>query len=298
MDLKLRPLRYFLALVRERSFTRAAEKLAITQPTLSQRIRELEGELEFPLFVRSTRSVELTDAGKQLLPYAETMVAAADRMLSAAAALRQTRLHTLTIGVPLYSLPEQIEEKVIDRYLKAFPQTQLRIVRKSVAELFQLLTQAQLDIAFVLGPVPPGFITRTVAREVFDLMIPEESPLACYKEIDLEQLRGERVINHDRLATPLIYQQLAVPLEQIGAELLTPPELSPHAIARSGVQLRAITPFLRGADDPAFADARMVRKPILGDPLYLDLSLVRVQNIVAPAAESFWCWQGGTEVPA
>ena len=74
MDLDLRKLRYFVAVAEHRHFGRAAEQLYIAQPVLSRQIRALERELGCALFVRTTRNVQLTQAGEQLLPHAERIL--------------------------------------------------------------------------------------------------------------------------------------------------------------------------------------------------------------------------------
>src|SRR5436190_9442869 len=92
--IELRHLRYFLAVAEEEHFTRAAAKLHVTQPTLSHQIRELEGQLNLPLFDRAGRRVKLTAAGEMLLPHARRVV----REL-AAAQTALDELHGLKRGV-------------------------------------------------------------------------------------------------------------------------------------------------------------------------------------------------------
>src|SRR4029079_16107335 len=96
--MELRHLRYFLAIVDERHFTRAAGKLGIAQPPLSQEIRQLEAEVGTPLFARTPRGVHLTAAGEAFLPHAQPALREVDRAAAAARRVRQGDLGTVRVG--------------------------------------------------------------------------------------------------------------------------------------------------------------------------------------------------------
>src|ERR1700759_2145344 len=108
VDLEAKPLQYFAAVARERSFSRAAGKLNVSQPSLSAQGRELERGLGFELFSRSSRHVELTREGRIFLPQAQQMIAEAARMNRAAKEIRQNELR---VGAAIYSvlIPERVE---------------------------------------------------------------------------------------------------------------------------------------------------------------------------------------------
>src|SRR5215469_665312 len=97
MHMELRQLAYFLTIAEERSFTRAAQRIPIAQPAISQQIHRLETELSEQLFVRDRHGIRLTPAGDALLPYARAMLADASRAREAVAAV--TGLHTGRLAV-------------------------------------------------------------------------------------------------------------------------------------------------------------------------------------------------------
>src|ERR1700682_6168869 len=104
MDLEARPLRCFLAVAEEQSFSRAAERLCLTQPSVSAQIKELERLIGFDLFQRTTRRVELSERGRQFLEPARNMIDETDRMKRAVGALRQLGIGGLSIGNAFYTL--------------------------------------------------------------------------------------------------------------------------------------------------------------------------------------------------
>lgn len=107
-DFDLKSVRCFVLLVEEGSFSRAAERMAITQPSFSNQIRKLENQLGTPLFVRSTRQVSLTETGSALLEPARRLIAEASAFANEMAARAPRLSPVVTIGAPLYlySLPE------------------------------------------------------------------------------------------------------------------------------------------------------------------------------------------------
>ena len=98
MDVHLRNLRYFVAVAEELHFSRAAERLHVSQPALSKQIRQLEQQLRFPLFRRDRRRVELTAAGEALLPRARRLLAAWDASLAEAGTRASDEARLLRVG--------------------------------------------------------------------------------------------------------------------------------------------------------------------------------------------------------
>src|SRR5437867_3753553 len=127
-------LEHFLAIVEERTFTRAAERVSRTQPAVSQSIKKLEEEVGAPLFARDVHEVSLTEAGRVLAEYARRMVRLRDEALRQVSELRSLRAGTLTIAAhesaAVYLLPGPLRA-----YLDKFPDIKVGIHRSPLAEI-------------------------------------------------------------------------------------------------------------------------------------------------------------------
>ncbi len=153
MDLEAKPLQYFAAVARERSFSRAAQSLNVSQPALSAQVRELERRLGFSLFARTSRKVELTHEGRLFLREAQQMIAETARMRRA---VREIRENELRVGAAIYSMmiPERLQ--LIDAFARAYPTIALSIDNREQARLFASLRRGDTDIAVVIGLEAPS----------------------------------------------------------------------------------------------------------------------------------------------
>ena len=149
--MNLRHLSYFVAVAEHLHFTHAAMDLGIAQPALSQAIRRLETELGVPLLDRSSRSVELTDYGRALLPRARRLLSYAhlsERELKEMAGLEQPRLRVGASGtIAAFMLPEILRE-----YRQQHPKTVLEIVQRRTESVLALVEAGDLDVGFVRLP--------------------------------------------------------------------------------------------------------------------------------------------------
>jgi DNA-binding transcriptional LysR family regulator len=145
--MELRQLQAFVAVAEESNFTRAAARLYVAQSGLSATIRSLERELQAPLFVRTTRRVDLTAAGAAFLPEARRTLAAARAAAYAVAAVEGLERGTLTLGVMqsvwLFDLPS-----LLARYRATYPGIGLKLVHTSSIELGRLLREGVIDMTF------------------------------------------------------------------------------------------------------------------------------------------------------
>src|SRR4051794_9214175 len=125
--MELRQLRYFVAVADETHFTRAAERLSIAQPAISQQIRRLEGELGERLFVRDRRSVALTSAGEALLPHARAALAQVEDGRAAVAALRGLVTGRLDVGL-VEPLPDRRVVRTVGEFKRRHPAIDVALV--------------------------------------------------------------------------------------------------------------------------------------------------------------------------
>ncbi|OQS41246.1 LysR substrate-binding domain-containing protein [Chromobacterium haemolyticum] len=201
--MELRHLRYFVAVAEELHFTRAAQRLHIGQPPLSQQIQALESELGVRLLRRHQRKVELTEAGRQFLGRAQRILA--DAELAAMEARRAARgeIGELSIGFTS-SLPlSPILHAGLHDYRLRFPEVGLKLREMFTTDQYQALQQRRLDIGFVRfnGLEPMADIAMVeLQRDALRVVISAEHPLAGLPALRLEQLRGESLIGYPQEA--------------------------------------------------------------------------------------------------
>jgi DNA-binding transcriptional LysR family regulator len=185
--MELRQLRYFIAVAEELHFGRAAERLHIVQPAVSQNVRRLERELGVELFDRSTRTVRLTEGGRRLLPEARAVIEAEERAFRVMGDLVGERCTTLHVGTS-NGLGERLEY-VLDALAKHEPPVGVELVSAPTAARLQRVHDGELDAAFVRGVEQyPGLRLEPVWEDSLMVAIPADHPLAAEREVDLAAL--------------------------------------------------------------------------------------------------------------
>jgi DNA-binding transcriptional LysR family regulator len=192
----LRQLKYFVAVAEERHMGRAAERLHLSQPPLSRQIQSLERELGVPLFIRTARGVDLTDAGQALLQDARAI-----RLLAAQAGERAQRvgkgeLGTLDVGVFGSSLLNVVP-RLLARFSETHPEVDVNIVLHNAHKRQQIdaLRQRRILIAFDrFLPDDPDLTIEVVTEEPLLVALNAAHPLAANRTIDMDQLRNELLL--------------------------------------------------------------------------------------------------------
>jgi len=151
-DPELRLLKYFAAVAEERHFGRAAERLHLAQPPLSQQIRKLEHQLGVELIDRSRRPIELTDAGDALYKEATLALAHGERAFAAARRAARGHLGHLRIGA-LQAAVDGVVPAVLREHRSAFPGVELELLELGTDEHVEQLSAHRLDVGFLRGPV-------------------------------------------------------------------------------------------------------------------------------------------------
>ena len=148
----IRALRYFVEVVRTSSFTRAAEQLFVTQPTISKMVKSLEDELGGPLLLREGRSVRLTDAGRVVFERGQQLLQDADRLKQEVAEVDGIARGELTVGISPttghYMAP------IIAQYQQRYPGVQLQLREQGARALEQAVASGEIDLA--MGLLRPG----------------------------------------------------------------------------------------------------------------------------------------------
>jgi DNA-binding transcriptional LysR family regulator len=184
--MELRQLAHFVAVAEERHFTRAAARVHVVQSSLSSSIGTLERELGEALFVRDNRRVALTQAGRALLPAARRALAAADEGRDAVAGVRGVLHGQLQVGA-IQTLGVVDLAALLARFRRAHPGVTIRLSHGAASALARAAADAELDIAFIDGPVDPAALTRTeLGRDYLVLAVPPGDPLARRATIRLD----------------------------------------------------------------------------------------------------------------
>jgi DNA-binding transcriptional LysR family regulator len=193
---EFRQLEYFVAVAEERHFTRAAKRLHVAQSGLSASIRSLERELRADLFVRSTRQVELTPAGRAFLVEARRALSATDAARDAVAAVQGLLRGSLAIG-SLQCLHVVHLPAVLAGFLDAHPGLEVRLRQGGSEELVEQVRAGRLDIAFVCRPprCPDGVVVEPLAGEPLVLACAPGHPLTDRTDVKLADLQGERFVD-------------------------------------------------------------------------------------------------------
>ncbi|MFJ8623346.1 LysR family transcriptional regulator [Kitasatospora sp. NPDC093550] len=225
--MELRQLRCFVAVAEELHFGRAAERLLLGQPAVSQQVRRLERELKVELFDRSPRHVRLTAAGQRFLPAARDVLAAEDAARALAAGLAAPgvlRLGTVT------GLGERLEV-ILDAYERGAPGVRVELHAVPVRERLARLADGRLDAAFVRGAAPEGadggggLRFLPVWQEELVIALPARHALAERAEVDLADLAALPLRMTERRNHPALVDLVAAACARAG---FTPVAGPPH----------------------------------------------------------------------
>lgn len=180
MALDLARLRYFIAVAEEGHITRAAERLDMQQPPLSRQIRLMERELKVQLFRRLPRGVELTAAGRALLPEAKSMLARFDRVIENTRRAARGEEGSLCIGLAPTAPFTPLVPKAIHAYREAFPKVSLVLEEGLSVEVASKFDNDQMDVAFVRVPQvrAQGVVVMPLQEEPMIVALPSNHPMA------------------------------------------------------------------------------------------------------------------------
>lgn len=175
----LRQFRYFVAVAEERHFGRAAQRLAMTQPPLSQQIKALETSLGAPLFVRTNRSVELTAVGRQLLPEVRRILADADALPALAQGLAHGEVGTLSLGF-VSTADYGILPPLLRQFGERYPRVRLQLLEATSDVQVEALMDGRIDAGLFIPPMPARYVNELsylpIVREPLMLALPANHP--------------------------------------------------------------------------------------------------------------------------
>jgi len=189
--MQIHQLRYFCAIARTGSFTRAAEQEHLAQPSLSQQVRKLEDELGTRLFDRLGRSVRLTSFGETFLPRAEAILRQVEDAKHEIEEMAGVERGKVVIGsiptVAPYFLPGCLAS-----FSRKFPDIQVSVVEELTSELLERVQEGTLDLALLALPIPGGhFVCQELFRERLYLVVPESHRLSSHSMVHLKQVERD-----------------------------------------------------------------------------------------------------------
>lgn len=202
--MNLTQMRYFQVVAEQRSFTKAAELLYVTQPTLSRQIVELEEEFGVPLVVRTKPQLTLTRAGGFFLQEAKEILQQCQTLSSKMTALQFDQVRSLRIGY-ISGINHKLLLRPLHEFIKEHPQLVCNIKSYAPDELMQALDQKKIDLAFtlaVLATSQPGITSRVLAENPCRLVVPPHHSLARRKSVAISALRDEDFILFERDISP------------------------------------------------------------------------------------------------
>jgi DNA-binding transcriptional LysR family regulator len=214
--LELRHLRYFVAVAEELHFTRAAERVFLTQPALSQQIKALEEIVGVPLIDRTQRKIRLTDAGQILLHGARRTLNEADRSIHESR--RAGVSARLSLGYIEYAF-QSFANPIIQSLLKRC--SPLRIERREVAQdaIPQALQDHVIDLGIAMLPMEGTNISSCdITRGRWQIVMPAEHPLTRESTIPLASLAGEPLLMFSRTVNPSLYDFVLNRFRRAGVE--------------------------------------------------------------------------------
>ena len=214
--MELRRLRYFVAVAEELSFNRAAQRLHISQPPLSNQIKQLEEELGVQLFKRSNRGVRLTEAGELLLEEARRIFIQLEQTARLVERVGSGKVGRLSLGfVP--SATNEVLPRLLYEFRRRFPDVELFLHEMMPDQVVQRLHSRQIDVGFFYLPFDDSSLHITpVSREPLVVALPETHSLAKEPEIDLRTLEREPFILPRRYEMPGLYGQVTEICRQAG----------------------------------------------------------------------------------
>ncbi|MFC9929573.1 LysR family transcriptional regulator [Streptomyces sp. NPDC127190] len=264
-DVHVRDLRYFVTVAEELHFTRAAERLYVSQPALSKQIRALERQLGAELFRRDRHGVGLTAAGEALLPHAREVLAGWTAGAAAVEAAKAAQRSTLVVGMSTSPGRGGLLPAVRSRFTAAHPRVTVRLRQMSWDDPTAGLADGGADVAFVWLPLPEEerYDWTVVAEEPRLLALPATHPLAARTEIDFADLLDEPFLALPRSAGVLRDHWLALDARggrppRIGAEIAGAEETYEALLAGLGVCLVAV------GNAPLITLGGVVTRPVRG----------------------------------
>jgi LysR family hydrogen peroxide-inducible transcriptional activator len=192
--MEIHQLRYFVAVAEEGSFSRAAARVRVAQPSLSQQIRKLEAEVGQPLFDRLPRSVVLTEAGHCLIDYARKILSSIDDARRCVGELKGEIGGKLAVGA-IPTIAPYVLPKLVRKFQEHYPAVTLEIVEDVTDGITRRIEAGELDVALASTCQPSPTLRReSLGNEPLLALVPEGHPMAKKTQVEMDDLKSQRFL--------------------------------------------------------------------------------------------------------
>ncbi|WP_158742982.1 LysR family transcriptional regulator [Acidisphaera sp. L21] len=239
--MELRHLRYFRMAAEELNITRAAARLGIAQPPLTQQIKALEAELGVALFARIGRRVELTQAGALFLGETRAILARVENATTLARQAGRGDLGRLRVGFTGSAAFNPVVTAILRRYRTTWPGVELVVAENRTSHLLEALEDGRLDAAILRPPVPGGrdLAVHKLCAERMVVAVPVDHKLARESGVTLSALRQEAFILYPRATGVGLSEKIVAACRRAGFDPLVAQE-SPQMISTINLVAAAI----------------------------------------------------------
>jgi len=283
--MELRHLRYFVAVAEDLHFGRAAERLHMAQPPLSQQIRQLEIEIGFDLFRRTKRSVQLTEAGQLFLDRVRVIFAQVDRAIEIGRQASRGDLGQMIVGF-VGSAAYNVLPPILQSMRTQVPGVGLELRELTTVQQLQWVVEGNIDVGFVRPPVDlPGLESEVIFQEPLMVALPECHPLCQDKTVAVRSLMNEFFIQFPRVLAPGLYDPIISLCQQAG--------FSPNVV-QEAIQMQTIVSLVAAEMGVAIVPAslqNLQRKGVVYKPLAEVTPLVAIalvwRKFPSPAVQRF-----------
>jgi LysR family transcriptional regulator, benzoate and cis,cis-muconate-responsive activator of ben and cat genes len=281
-----RLLRYFLAVAEELNFTRAAERLGIAQPALSAQIRRLEAQLGVQLLQRTTRSVQVTDAGRIVQEQGPAALAALGEVWEAARRAGRGEAGRLRVAYSP-SAGYETAPTLVGAVRERYPAIEVVTEVLDAPDIVRAVQDGRSHVGIARTPAPAaGVRLRTVRLERVGVLVAIDHPLAAHAEVALEDVAAHPILMHPRAANPAQFDFVADLFRRAGLE----PGFVERAVAFDPTQRtiregHALGLVGASSADGLAADLRWV--PLADADVRLSVELVLPAQDAAPVVDRF-----------
>jgi DNA-binding transcriptional LysR family regulator len=253
-DIDFRLFKYILAVAEEENITKAAERLFLAQPSLSKQIKDLEDDIEIPLFFRNRGGAWPTPAGEIIVAYARDALLIRAETLAMARAVHRGEVPPLRLGFSSF-IKSGLLQMFRESYARMFPRCEIQLVGGDPANTLHRLEHGTLDAAFLSMPVNgTELAVREISREPLVVCMRADDPLTRESEVPFSALAAKLRIFRDPDTHPSAHERLVEMLSQVGVK----PVLSCLATTPADIQL-----MVRGGFGVALIDQSSVVDPDL-----------------------------------